>query len=144
MPEIESFGRPMIETYLGAHELKYLVDSDGDLVVQFETDENTGIEYTVFFVMREHIYAILFMGDRKIGKADWGRAVMACNEWNRDKRWPTAVLYIDQESGTGQIRLEGHLDLEQGIHQELFNDFTNYHVMGGAAFWDWVTKESKF
>lgn len=143
MPKIESFSLNMVETYLKRLDLRYMTDSDGDLVVQFGEDDDTGLEYTIFFCHQGDVYAILFLADRKFQKAEWGRAVMACNEWNREKRWPKAILYIDQEKGTGDIRLEGYLDLEHGIHQELLDDFTNYHVMGGASFWDWAYQESK-
>jgi hypothetical protein len=133
----------MIEKYLKENDIKYLVDSDSDLVVQFAADEDTGIEHTIYLMMDGDVYEILFTGDFKISKRDWAKAVMTCNEWNREKRWPKAVLSVDREKETGEIRLVGALDLEFGVHQELLDDFTHYHVAGGAAFWDWVTGEGK-
>ncbi len=48
----------------------------------------------------------------------------------------------DPETSThGTIRLEGQLDLEAGIHQELFDSFTDTIMSAAGRFWSWAHTE---
>jgi len=146
MPTVQKFDHTMIEKYLKNRELKYLRDSEGDYRVDFAYDEDTGCEMTVWLIAsgRNHeIYSVLVLSDKAIPKSDWGKAAMLCNTWNKERRWPKAYLFVRDPATDmrGEIRLEQQIDLEQGIHQELFNDFTNTMILGSFLFWEWAHKE---
>lgn len=149
MPTVKKFDRSMIENYLKSRNLKYLVDSDDDYRVEFAYSESTGCELTVLLIAagaKREIYQILVLSDKRIPKKDWGQAIMACNTWNKEKRWPKAYLYVSDPSkdSVGMIMLEGQIDLEKGIHQELFDDFTDTIIVTANSFWEWAHKEQGF
>ncbi|HLZ60092.1 MAG TPA: YbjN domain-containing protein, partial [Ktedonosporobacter sp.] len=89
------------------------------------------------------IYRILTTSDRRIPRNDWGRAVMICNTWNKERYWPKAFLSVrnPDSDAYGAITLEWQIDLGKGIHQELLNDFTMTILSGGIAFWKWAHQE---
>ncbi len=146
MPTVQRFDRNMIEKHLKARSVKYLRDSDGDFRIEFAYDEDTGCELTVWLIAagtQNQIYDVLVVSNKRIPKSDWARAIMVCNTWNKEWRWPTAYLYVSDPSTdtTGTIRLEQQIDLEPGIHQELLGDFTDTIITGAFAFWKWAHKE---
>lgn len=148
MSTVEKFSPDMIERFLKGRDLKYLKDSDDDFQARFY-DEEGGPELTMWFLSQgtqKEIYCIMTLSDRSIPKSNWGRAVFFCNTWNKEMRWPKAYLQVsDPDSDTtGQIILEGQIDLEQGIHQELFNDFSNLIMGSATSFWERAHKEEGF
>jgi len=146
MPTVQKFDRSMIEKYLKSVNLKYLRDSDGDFVAQFAYDEDTGCELTLYLIaagQKNEIYVIRVLSDKRIPKSDWGRAMMLCNTWNDERRWPKAYLHVanPDKDTIGTIVLEEQIDLEKGIHQELLDDLTTTILMGAHLFWEWAHKE---
>lgn len=149
MPTVQKFDRSMIERFLKSRNLKYLVDSEGNYRVEFAYDESTGCELTVLLIAagsRRQIYQIVVLSDKRIPRKDWERAIMACNTWNKENHWPKAYLYVSDPSkdNFGMIMLEGQIDLEKGIHQELFDDFTDTIIVAAHSFWEWAYKEQGF
>jgi hypothetical protein len=144
VPQVETFTREMIEKCLKDKDLKFMIDQDGDIALQFGEDEDTGLSYSIFLRAGEDwVYTIAFLSDHEIPKANWGKAVMACNEWNRNYRWPKASVVMDEETSIGRAVLEGCIDLEDGVHQELLDEFTMIQIAGGMQFWRWITDEKK-
>jgi len=145
MPVVRTFNKELIEAYLRRKNLKFLVDSDGDYRVDYAYDEECGCEMTVWMILggsKKDIYCVRVNTDKRIAQRDWGKAVLICNQWNKEKRWPKAFLYYrDAEAEHGDILLEGQIDLEQGIHQELFDDFTNTVIATAFQFWKWAHEE---
>jgi putative sensory transduction regulator len=146
MPTVETFNRGMIEKYLKANDLRFLKDEDGDFVVDFAYDEDCGCELSFRLLaegQQSEIYVIRAMADKRIQKADWGRAIMLCNTWNMERRWPRSYLYVRDQSKdtTGGIVLEEQIDLEKGIHQELLDHYTDTVMSAAYSFWQWAHKE---
>lgn len=143
---VQTFNRGMIEAFMKQSGMKYLTDSDGDFLIHWGYDEATGCAMNLQFSAqgnKKHIYAITVIAEKRIPRNDWGRAVMICNTWNKEKRWGKAYLYVDDPAtdATGMIVFDNHMDLEQGIHQELFNDLTLTIVSAANSFWEWAHKE---
>lgn len=145
MGVVQTFDSSMIENYLRTRNLRYSIDMDGDYRVDFSYDDDVGGELTYWLVrggQDKDVYQILVMSTRRIPKPEWGLAVMLCNTWNTEKRWPKAYLYIrDNSAETAEIRLDQSIDLETGVHQELLDDFTNTMTSGAIQFWMWAHKE---
>lgn len=146
MPNVQKLNKGMIESYLKAHNHKYLIDSDGDYLVEFAYDDEAGCSISVWLCIegsRDDIYSVLMTSDRRIPKQQWEHAIMVCNTWNKEKLWPKAYLYVrDPASDTyGRIRLEHQIDVEKGIHQELLDDFTRMTIVFGYQFWKWAHGE---
>jgi len=146
MPIVQNFDRSMIETHLRRRALQFLTDSDGDFVAQFRYDEEIGGELTVQYMAegsQNEIYTLRVRSSRTIPKNSWGRAIMSCNTWNKERRWPKAYLYVrdSMTDSSGEIILEEQIDLEKGVHQELLDDFTETVEGTAFAFWKWAYKE---
>ncbi len=149
MAIVSQFDRSMIEQFLKSTGLRYLRDSDGDFIVQFGFDVDRGNEMSVMLMASGNmgqIYAIYTESTTIIQPLDVERAIRMCNTWNTEKRWPKAYLRMRQDAGRsyGRIMLEGQLDLEKGIHQELLDDFTSTIIATSNAFWEWAHKEHGF
>lgn len=147
--EVKAFNREMIETFLKSNELTFDLDPDGNISFGFPEDEKTGCALQIWLIVageNEDVYDIRIYSDRKIAKKDWSEAIIACNEWNDIKRWPKAYFHIsDPDSDTeGRVVCEGDIDLQAGIHQELFDDFTLTIITRAQAFWEWMHTEKGF
>src|SRR5262245_55330367 len=97
MAVVEQFTRPMIEKYLKSVGVRYLMDNDGDFVVQFGYSEAQGCELSFYFIAggkSNEIYVIRAFSDKRIPRDEWARAVMLCNTWNSERRWPKAYLQV--------------------------------------------------
>ncbi len=146
MPTVQKFTRDMIEKHLRARNLHFLRDSDGDFCVEFARDADSGRELTMWLMAQgknQDIYTIRIDADRPFTRNDWGRAMMLCNTWNCDKRWPKAYLYVRdwEKDQVGEIKLEDNVDLGVGVHQELLDDITSTIFTGACLFWEWMAKE---
>lgn len=146
VPKVEKFNRGVIEKVIRRRNWKFLVDSDGDFRVSFAYDDDVGCQMDLYLGAegsQSSVYTIRVTTSKRIPKSEWDRALMACNTWNRDKRWPKAYLYVEDPSAdsTGSIILEHSTDLETGIHQELLDDLTMTIWATANQFWRWATKE---
>lgn len=149
MATVQKFDRNMIERSLQSVSLKFLKDNDGDYLVQLGYSDEMGCELDIMLMasgQQDDVYYMRGQSNKRIPRNDWGRAVMLCNTWNKERRWPKAYLYVKDPNtdATGLIILEQQFDLEQGIHQELFNDFTRVAIASMLSFWEWAHKEQSF
>lgn len=147
--DIKPFNLDMIESFLKSKDLSYEIDQDGDVSLSFSEDEKIGCSMRIWLMIageNKDVYDIRVYTDRDIAKEDWSRAIMACNEWNDAKRWPKAYFHVsDPEADTdGRVVCEGDIDLEAGIHQELFDDFTSTILARAQSFWEWMHSEKGF
>ncbi len=145
MSDVQQFTRSMVERFLRSRNYRYLTDNDGDFVVHFAYDSDADCKITFYFIasgQNKTIFSINARSDKPIPKAEWGRIVMLCNTWNKEKRWPKAYLSVEDASSTrGEIVLGESIDLDTGIHQELLDDYTLTMIIGTTLFWEWLHKE---
>jgi len=140
----------MVERFLKGKDVKYLVDSDGDFQVRFGYDDDWGCGLDIWLTIQGQdadVYTIRAHADRRVPRDQWGQAIMMCNTWNCEKRWPKAYLHVgDAESdSTGEIILEEQLDTgDAGIHQELLDHLTLTIIAGCHLFWTWAHQEQGF
>ena len=146
MAVVEQFSRSMIERYLRVNQLRSLRDSDGDFHVEFGYEDETGCELTVLLEAtgaEQSIYSVVVVSNRRVPRNEWGRVVALCNEWNEDTRWPKAYFHVRSAASDmhGSVILEEHIDLEAGIHWELFESWTTLVIGAGFRFWKWAHQE---
>jgi len=148
MAYVQKFDRSMIERFLRTENLHFLRDSDGDFVLELPYSDDTGCSiknYLMISARFPDIYRILITSDKRIPKNDWGRAVMVCNTWNKERFWPKAYLSVRDPADTyGTIVLEWQADFEKGVHQELLDDFSMMILSSGITFWKWAHQEQGF
>jgi hypothetical protein len=144
---VQKFTRAMIKRYLDTQGLSYLRDTPGDFRVDFAYDDDLGCAISFWLMavgQREEIFGLEARSTKRFSRDSWDWALFLVNEWNKRMRYPKAYFLVaDPETDkTGEIRLEQYLDLERGIHQDLF-DSTVYTMMGGATrFWSWLKEQS--
>ncbi|WP_052890963.1 YbjN domain-containing protein [Thermogemmatispora carboxidivorans] len=149
MATIEPFSHTMIEACLRSLNLRFLRDEDNDFVVQFQYDPQYNCEVT-FYLMAQgeqrEIYALLCRTSRRFQPESWERALVLCNTWNRERRWPKSYLrsYEAESAAYAEICLEEHIDLEAGIHQELLFSYTMTFFSASLSFWRWLHQEQHF
>lgn len=146
MPAVKPFARHMIRTYLHKRELQFTTVETGDFVLRFAGDAETarwGTSLTVSLAAEgpgEQLYSIVVVDERRFPAARRVRLQALCNQWNREHRWPRAYLHLN-EDGTGSLQIDGQLSLAEGIHQELFEDYSDTILHGAFTFWDWLHAE---
>ncbi|MFO7542676.1 MAG: hypothetical protein R6W97_07710 [Thiobacillus sp.] len=85
MATVEEFTHEMLRQYLDGRGWRWLVDVDGDYVVEFAYDEDFSCELTLYLIMsgkEKEILEVRVLSDMRIPKAHWGEALHACNTWN--------------------------------------------------------------
>ena len=146
MATIEKFTRAMLAKFVTDREWRNLVDKDGDYLVEFSYDEDYGCELTLYLIAsgeQNEILEIRISSSMRIPKERWGEAINACNIWNDMKRWPKVYLHVSNPDTdtVGRIVCEGHIDLEQGIHQELLDSVISSYHRNANSFWRWLHSE---
>lgn len=143
MATVETFDRGMIKNYLEEKDLNYFEDRDGDFIVRFNYDEDWGCALDIWFIVNNSVYKVQINSTKPIPREDWGKTMMLCNTWHQQRRWPRAYLYIEnpETDENGFIILNGNIDLEEGIHQELLDDWTGTIISAGFGFWKWAHQE---
>jgi hypothetical protein len=140
---IQPFDREMIKDHLDRAELKYLIDQDGDYRVDFAAAEEGQPELSFWLSAEgtnEDIFVIRCVTNIGIDKTMWPQAAMACNQWNTEKRYPKAYLWIgdDPETLFGQMRLESQYPVGAGVIQPLIDDWITTMFGTSFQFWEWL------
>ena len=143
---VETFGHPMILAFLEDSELHYLRDRDGDFVVEFGYDEEVAGHPRFMLVASgedSEQYCLRADTRRRVPKLDWDRSLRLCNEWNALYKLPKVYLEIDDPnvSTTARVVCEQWINLESGIHQELFNQLSNTFFSACFGFWRWLERQ---
>ncbi|MBX5452076.1 YbjN domain-containing protein [Thermogemmatispora sp.] len=149
MATVEPFSHAMIEAFLRSQNLRFLRDEENDFVVQFNYNPECACELTFYLTAQgeqKEIYSLLCRSDRRFEPDGWERALVLCNTWNRERRWPRSYLLSYERDGTayGEICLDMHIDLGTGIHQELLADLTSTFIATSFSFWRWLRQEQHF
>jgi Putative bacterial sensory transduction regulator len=121
---IEKFGPQMIERFLREHELKFLVDQDGDFWVALHGE---GVpDYRVILSVEGHdadILCIRTSAELPYPDIFRDRVESFIAGWNRRMRWPKAYIHDDARRGGFRVIGENQFPLATGIHPELLDDF---------------------
>ncbi len=143
MMEIQPLHRDLIHRYLEETGDDFEVDEDGNFVVEYDRDPDSGCELTGFFgIESEYVYVIELADERDFPRADWDRLLAICNEWNNTDYYPNAYLQHDEENAeVADVRLEHCILLKSGVTQQQLTDATGEIVDQAFAFWAWVHRE---
>ena len=144
---VQMFTRDTIKRYLDHQGLTYLRDAAGDFRLDFAYDDDLGCA-TSFWLMavgqQEEIFGLEARSTKRFSRDSWDWALYLVNEWNKRMRYPKAYLFVGdpQSDKTGEIRLEQYIDLEKGIHQELFDSLVHTMMGGATRFWTWMKEQN--
>lgn len=142
MTDGEPLSDDMIRRYLDEDEVEYSVDEEGNFVVEYERDEDTGCEFTVFLSVDEEYYTIQIVDERTFPLADGDRLMRICNAWNMEQMFPMAYVYTDEENADiADVRLEYTAILRYATSQEQLSDLTEEILDAAYEFWAWAQNE---
>jgi hypothetical protein len=133
----------MITDHLERNDLKFAIDQDGDYLVDFAAFAEGAPEVRVWLTIEganEDIFVIRVIGQRPVPKTLWPQLVAACNQWNMEKRYPKAFLFIPADTAElfGQVHLEGQFPLAAGVTQPQLDEFISTIIGTGFSFWHWL------
>ncbi len=137
-PRAEPFTREMIEADLCQRGVHFLRDEDGDFRVDLNCEGSP--EQVIVWLVAEGdgdtTYRITGLAPHRPVPSTWAEALERCNAWNREHRWPKAVVF----GGEDDWRIVGHcdIDLAAGVTRPQIASVTNRTVDGILEFWTWL------
>ncbi|HET8930133.1 MAG TPA: YbjN domain-containing protein [Acidimicrobiales bacterium] len=77
---------------------------------------------------------------RTVAQADWPKALLLLNRWNRSSPLPHAVLAArgDNDNAIGHLLVEGLLPASPGVDDDTVARFVDTVVAGARQFWSSV------
>jgi Putative bacterial sensory transduction regulator len=121
---IERFERQLLESWLRQSELRFLMDPEGDFVLDFYSDH--GPDYRVQLSAEgpeADVLCIRVHPDAIYPEALRDRIDAFVAGWNRKTRWPKAFVVNDSRGRGIRVVGENSFPLGPGIHQELLDTF---------------------
>ena len=139
----------MLERAFNKYEISFLRDNIGDYLIDGGYSDDWGCSLKFWFCIEgeeKNLLAVRIYSDRRIPKSQWNTALILCNMWNNQMRWPKSCLYVEDsfKSTTGTIQLDHHLDLTGGTTQGLIDNAVSNIIRGGIRFWNWAIQEQDF
>jgi Putative bacterial sensory transduction regulator len=121
---IQRFERQLLENWLRASELRFLIDRDGDFVLDFYSEH--GPDYRVQLSAEgpeADVLSIRIHPDVVYSEALRDRIDAFVAGWNRKTRWPKAFVVNDSRGRGIRVIGENSFPLGPGIHQALLDTF---------------------
>ena len=119
LPRAEPLTAAMVEDHFRGKQVTFLRDQDDNYRLDFDC---AGSEHpVVVWVCGEGegnmVVHVMGFGAHRPVPADRSAALERCNEWNREHRWPKAVV---EDGDAWQIVVHSDIDLTTGINRPLF------------------------
>jgi hypothetical protein len=144
MTLVKNFGNEMIASYLGDHPRDWEQESEESWRTNLGYHEERGcnLDALLICLFSYNMYVVKVVSDKEIARADWGQALLLCNTWNKDQYGRTYLWTEDFDTDDiGRIVCEENISLEHGVHQELFDHFTDNAINRGMLFWKWAHED---
>jgi len=142
MSVVEPLDRAMIKHYLEESELKFMHDQDGDFFVMFgATEERPEIQVSLAVERDSKVYAIRVYTTETFPLEEESTLLGLANRWNRENRWPKAVVGPKLDKPTLRVWTEFQLPTRRGVHQELIDDFTWTVIGSSHSFFVWLKEQ---
>ena len=123
--------RTAISELLEERELVFYSNANGCILVPFApTADRVGFEVYVELFEESVLSVTAIVRDPRMGLesiqsfASW---------WNRERRWPKAVVYDNTEERAWTLALEGHLPIEQELPATYVGHWLDTHMAAISA-----------
>jgi hypothetical protein len=146
MTIVAAITKNVVETMLKSTKWPYMIDKDGDHLVRFAKEEKCPVLITYFMLRgtNKNVFNILILADEyDIPKHKWPQALVVCNEWNKNYRWPTMYLAYKDGDAHGHIFAEYHLDCSKGTNTEILKHLAESQIAGVTLFWNQIIENNK-
>ncbi len=140
---VKTLTRDMVRAFLEAEDYQYFTDSDGDFLVEFGYDRNTGGAMLVRIdieTSRGTLLAVTVECDRYFAIERRFELLSLINEYHGRFRWPKVCLHEDEDEEIAYIVCELHVDLSMGVHGRLLHELVDSAISDGFAFWRWLKR----
>jgi hypothetical protein len=145
----QPFDRAMVANHLDTRKIEYDIDDDGDFRFGLSLNETDEVGMVVFLSAEgpnEDMLAVRSIGMSVIPQEACMQVVLACNQWNGERRYPKAALVIVPIEGApegtpqqaGQVHLSCYFPLGAGATQPLVDDFISETIGSAMQFWAWL------
>jgi hypothetical protein len=145
----QPFERSMISSHLDARSITYDIDDDGDFRFGLSLDESEEVGMAVFVRAEganEDMLAVRAIGMTVIARDACMEVMLACNQWNGERRYPKAALVIVPIEGApagtpqqaGQVHCSCYFPLGAGCTQPLVDDLISETIGSAMQFWAWL------
>lgn len=121
---IQRFERQLLESWLRDSELRFLINQDGDFVLDFYSEH--GPDYRVQLSAEgpeANVLCIRIHPDVVYSEAMRDRIDAFVAGWNRKTRWPKAFVINDSRGRGIRVIGENSFPLGPGIHRALLDTF---------------------
>lgn len=118
-----------------------------DIQIGYDKTARCRMMLVVFADGSDHdILRISVYTDRRIARNGWDAAMARCNQWNMEKRWPKAFLYVDEPTvdRTGGIILNYELLLQGDVPPAILDGIISPVFTGAIDFWREAGQELDF
>ena len=142
MSEIEALSQGIVISFLDREGMTYLVDRDGDPFVIFAaTDARPEVQASMCIEGGGSIYVVRVFTPERFGAETENLLVGLANRWNREHRWPKAIVGAPTATSTVRVWTEMQLPCATGVHRELVADFTGCALDASSRFFVWLADQ---
>jgi hypothetical protein len=149
---IEPLTVDLIRRSVESEQLTWIEEDDGTIVIENELiyplvglQRKLEIQMYTYVARRGEYGELLSIScytDKPIARAQWGRAILACNTWNSTRRWPVAYVDVSEvdlgQDLTTDLVLDYYLDMSRGASLGLIAETTGDVIARACEFWEWV------
>ncbi len=134
-------GVSAIEAYFAARNADAVTEGDGRFTIFIPGGEATEtLQLALASTPASRGILARVKTRRTVAQADWPKALLLINRWNRSSPLPHAVLAArgDNDNAVGHVLVEGLLPAAPGIDHDLAARFIDSVVAGARQFWSSV------
>lgn len=134
----------MVEAFLDDHELRHLRDVDGEFVVRFTGGDHRLGAIEIGMDIQGSDGSVLDLRasfDARLGRKQFGPALILCNDWNRRFRIPKATFLSEDDIGI--IVLRQSIMFSLGTFPEQVADDLDFFFSMTQDFYEWALEEER-
>lgn len=140
----EPFDREMVNLYLSESGTKFLRDQKGNFCVIFaSTEDRPEIQVFLSVEADDSVYVVRVFSPEGLPTEDEAMLLDVINRWNREHRWPKAVVGQKLDGDVLRIWTEMHLPVSCGVHQEMIDLFTSLAIRTSHTFFVWLADQRR-
>ena len=142
MTFVEPLDPKVVDQHLQATGYNVFRDQAGGFLVIFAgTAKRPEMQIALSIERDNQVYAIRAHVPERFGSDDEGRLLGLVNRWNREYRWPKAVLVANPDEQVVRVWTEMQLPATTGVHAGLIDEFTSTAIRSSDTFFTWLTDQ---
>jgi hypothetical protein len=137
----QPLGTEMLRQYLNARQFKFSMDERERFRLLFSASEAYPVDLTIWLAAEGENHDILTMHcfcDRSLLDSEFDSALIACNRWNLEKRWPKAYCTLQPP---WEVVLEMNVAISESVQAALVASILDGWMFGVHSFWQWIHAE---